>query len=65
METKKISYDTLKDVLKPKQMRNILGGSGEWCLLQSSDGVCDGYCAHVGWTCEHSSKDDSSCVCVP
>jgi len=64
METKKISYDTLKKVLKPKQLRNILGGSsgGDICcysphwsdynIYYCDDGdTCDKWAGPDGWWC--------------
>ena len=60
METKKISYNTLKDVLKPKQMKNILGGSGD---IDCSDCSGDAYNCSCNGVYKGTAKSANCCIC--
>ncbi|MDR1115118.1 MAG: hypothetical protein LBL33_03020 [Tannerella sp.] len=49
--SKKISYMRLKKMMPPKEMKNILGGSG----------ICDGYGSGLCWVvCNNGNKACSS-----
>jgi hypothetical protein len=41
MKTNKINLDGLKNVLTPKEMKNVTGGSGP-CDQDSCSGLCEG-----------------------
>jgi len=61
MERKIISIDTLQKLLKPREMKNVLGGSGNDCP-SSSEGPCNG---GVGYPCNnYCGRIISSGVCV-
>jgi natural product precursor len=57
MESKKINLNTLKKVLSQKELKNILGGSGN-CRTICEAG-CTYYCCFDGtsWIC-----DDLGCI---
>ena len=53
MDTKKINLEGLKNVLSPKEMKNVKGGSGGTChctgggihhVDECSKSICEGYC---------------------
>jgi len=54
MEKKRISLNGLKKVLSPKEMKNVLGGSGNCMTID--EGGCKYYCCRDGggnWMCEN------------
>ena len=49
----KISYKSVKDILTPKEMKNVLGGSDGFCLSSELRGT--------GYTRYHWIPDNGSC----
>ena len=52
MERKFISISELKKVLSPKEMKNVLGGSGSGCCISYSGPPPD------NWTCVSDCESD-------
>ena len=66
MDTKKINLDGLKNVLSPKEMKNVKGGSGR-CSGSGNcgNGPChDDYYGVDGTCMEGSVGDRPMCICV-
>ena len=60
METKKINLSELENVLSPKEMKNVLGGSGIcdqygsglcWVICGNGDKACASSCGYAEQRC--------------
>ena len=60
----KISFRSLEEMMNPKEMKNILGGSSDYC--SKSGNSCSGVCMTPGLKCTEWKSPyatNSSCIC--